>query len=122
MRSEPPPSIQVEYTADFKRDLKRLHKKYRNVRADVNHFVRRLEAGETPGSQVQGTGYTVYKARVRSSNLGRGKSGGYRVLYYLKTAARIVLLTIYAKSASEDISITRIRRIVREHELPPESE
>ena len=49
MTNEPPLPIEVEFTADFKHDLKRLHKKYPSVRADLDHFVRRLEAGETPG-------------------------------------------------------------------------
>ncbi len=117
-----PPSVEIEYTADFKRDLKQLHKKYRNIRADVDDFARRLEAGETPGDQVQGTGYTVYKARLRSRDLKRGKSGGYRVLYTIRTARWIVLLTIYAKTEREDIAIAEIRRIVKEHEQPPEHE
>lgn len=106
------PPISVEYTEDFQRDLKRLHKKYRKVRDDVEAFILRLESGETPGDQVQGVGYTVYKERLRSSDLRRGKSGGYRVVYYIETAEKIILLTIYIKTQKEDISVEEIRRII----------
>jgi mRNA-degrading endonuclease RelE of RelBE toxin-antitoxin system len=115
MMNRPPP-ISVEYTRDFKRDLKRLHKKYRKVRSDVETFIRRLESGETPGDQIQGVGHTVYKVRLKSADLHRGKSGGYRVVYYIKTRERIALLTIYVKTEQEDISAEQIRRIIEEHE------
>jgi len=35
------------------------------------------------------------KVRLRNSDAQRGKSGGYRVIYYLKTKAKIILVTIY---------------------------
>lgn len=107
------PPISVEYTDDFKRDLKRLHKKYRKVRDDVEAFVLQLEGGETPGDQVQGVGFTVYKARLKSSDLSSGKSGGYRVVYLLITPEKISLLTIYVKTQKEDISVKEIRRIIK---------
>lgn len=106
------PPISVEYTEDFQRDLKHLHKKYRKVRDDVEAFIYRLESGETPGNQVQGVGYTVYKARLKSSDLRKGKSGGYRVVYYIKTVEQLTLLTIYVKTQKEDISPEEIRRII----------
>jgi mRNA-degrading endonuclease RelE of RelBE toxin-antitoxin system len=105
--------ISVEYTDDFKRDVKRLHKKYRKIRDDVEAFILRLESGETPGDQVQGVGYTVYKARLKSSDLSSGKSGGYRVLYFIQTAEKITLLTIYVKTQIEDIPVKEIRRIIK---------
>lgn len=33
----------------------------------------------------------------------KGKSGGYRVIYYLKTDDRIILATIYSKSDRSDV-------------------
>lgn len=46
----------------------------------------------------------------RSAN--RGKQGGFRVLYYLQTAERLYLLTIYSKTEREDITVTEIRALV----------
>ncbi|MEX0268338.1 hypothetical protein AB3R30_04285 [Leptolyngbyaceae cyanobacterium UHCC 1019] len=47
--------------------------------------------------------YTVFKVRLKNSNIQKGKSGGYRVMYYVKTADRIILATIYAKSDRADV-------------------
>ena len=112
MANEPP--VGVELADYFVKKLKRLNKKYPKVRADVQAFVRLLESGETPGDQVPGVGYTVYKVRIRSSDIPRGKSGGYRILYYLKTDEHLMLLTIYFKSEQTDISPGAIRQIIED--------
>jgi mRNA-degrading endonuclease RelE of RelBE toxin-antitoxin system len=110
MTSKPP--RRVELTDYFLKDLKRLYRKYPNVRRDAQQFVRLLESGVIPGDQIQNIGYTVYKARIRNSDIQRGKSGGYRVIYYLRTADLVMLLTIYSKSEREDIDAADIRRII----------
>lgn len=46
----------VRYSDTFKRQLKRLSRKYRRIRSDIQPFIEQLEAGETPGDQIQGTG------------------------------------------------------------------
>jgi mRNA-degrading endonuclease RelE of RelBE toxin-antitoxin system len=79
-------------------------------------LIDRLEHGETPGDRVKGTRYTVYKVRLQSADMSRGKSGGYRVIYYLKTADLIVLLAIYAKPRRADISPGEIRSIIENYE------
>ncbi len=106
------PSVKIGYSARFKKDLKRLNKKYPNVRTDVQTLVEKLEKGETPGDQISGVKYTIYKVRVRSSDIAKGTRGGYRVIYYVKTAEHIFLATMYAKSDQSDISNDEIRRIV----------
>jgi mRNA-degrading endonuclease RelE of RelBE toxin-antitoxin system len=68
------------------------------------------------GDQIQGVGYTTYKACVKNSDARRGKSGGYRVIYYIRTTDRLILLTIYAKTKQTDISVEEIRRIIDEVE------
>lgn len=112
MTNKPP--VAVDLSARFRRDVKRLLKKYRRVREDVQTLIKQLEQGETPGSQVQGIQYTVYKVRVRNSDAQKGKSGGYRVVYYLKTLENIILITLYSKSEAADIPDDEIRRIIDE--------
>ncbi len=70
----------------------------------------RLEQGETPGDQLQGIGYTVYKVRVKNSDAQRGKSGGYRVIYYVQTEEHITMLAMYSKSDQADIGAETLRR------------
>ncbi len=101
----------------FIRRLKRLKKKYRRIESDVDSLVEIIENGEIPGDKMQGTGeYIVYKTRLASQDLQRGKSGGFRVIYYLRTATYILLLTIYIKTEQEDISAQEILALIQEEE------
>ncbi|MEM6286792.1 MAG: type II toxin-antitoxin system RelE/ParE family toxin [Bacteroidota bacterium] len=107
-----PPRVEVLFTSEFKRSLRRLAKRYRSIRKDVEPVVARLAAGETPGDRVKGIGHIVYKVRVANSDAQRGKSGSYRVLYYVETAERVILVTIYSKSDQGDISAKALRTII----------
>ena len=112
--SEPAEPVQVEFTPEFKRNLRALGKRYRHIRSDVQPVIERLQAGETLGDQVPGTRRTIFKARVQNSDIQKGKSSGYRLIYRLVSPARIVLVTIYSKLDQGDISGEQIRRILRE--------
>ena len=115
MQNEPP-QIQIKVTPEFKRSLRNLAKRYRNIRTDVQPIIDRLQAGEIIGDQIPGIRYTVFKVRVRNSNSQKGKSGGYRFIYYLKTSTKIILVTIYSKSDQGDIKADIINRIVANFE------
>jgi len=78
-------SAQVEYTAEFKRNLRVLAKKYPHIRSDVQPLLHDLELGDTPGDHIPGVGYTVFKVRLRNRDTQKGKRSGYRLIYYLKT-------------------------------------
>lgn len=105
---------EVTFTPEFKRNIRRLAKKYRSIRSDVEPVVAELEAGETPGDQVSGSGYTIFKVRIQNSDIKKGKSAGYRMIYYLATSEKVVLLTIFSKSDQGDISAKRLRAIISE--------
>ncbi|RCJ39078.1 addiction module antitoxin [Nostoc minutum NIES-26] len=108
--------IQVEAAPTFNRNLRTLAKKYRSIRNDIQPVIEQLERGELPGDQISGIGYAVFKLRVRNSDIQKGKSGGYRLIYYMKTAMGIILLTIYTKSEQADIAADDIRSIITEYE------
>ena len=114
MPSEPAELVQVEYTPEFKRNLRALVKKYRHIRSDVQPVIDQLRAGEVIGDQVPRTRYTVFKVRVRNSDIQKGKRSGYRLIYHLKTPTNIILVTIYSKLDQADISGEQIRRILIE--------
>jgi mRNA-degrading endonuclease RelE of RelBE toxin-antitoxin system len=62
-----------------------------------------LKNGETPGDRLQDIeNYIAYKVRLPNRDMQRGKSGGYRVIYYVRTADRIFLMRIYTKSEQEN--------------------
>jgi mRNA-degrading endonuclease RelE of RelBE toxin-antitoxin system len=104
----------VQLTIEFKRNIRQLAKKYRHIKSDLQPVTEQLEAGKTLGDRVPGTGYVVYKVRIQNSDTGKGKRAGYRMLYYLKTDALIILLMIYAKGDIEDISPERVRQLIIE--------
>ena len=54
----------------------------------------------------------MFKVRAKNSDIQKGKSGGYRVIYYLKTNTQILLITIYSKSDRTDIDTAEIGEIL----------
>lgn len=114
MTNKPP--VHVEIARPAARDLKQLSKRYPHVVDDVIALIQQLEQGDTPGDQIPGVGYTVYKVRVKSSDLARGKSAGYRVIYYVRLPTNVIVVTIYIKNERVDIAPDEIRRIINEYE------
>jgi mRNA-degrading endonuclease RelE of RelBE toxin-antitoxin system len=110
------PLIQVEVSSTFNRNLRKLAKKYRSIRNDIQPIIEQLEQGQLPGDQIPGVGYAVFKLRVRNSDTQKGKSGGYRLIYYVKTTTGIILLTLYTKSEQVDIAAEDIWNIITEYE------
>jgi mRNA-degrading endonuclease RelE of RelBE toxin-antitoxin system len=97
----------------FARNISALKKKYRTILKDVQPVIEQLENGETPGDQIPGIGHAVFKVRVRNTDVQRGKSGGYRMIYYLKTATSILLLTLYSKSDQDDVTAEELKAIIK---------
>jgi mRNA-degrading endonuclease RelE of RelBE toxin-antitoxin system len=115
MQSEPSP-IQIALTPRFKKDLRELAKRYRSIRSDIQPLIEQLQAGEIPGDRIAGVKYQVFKVRLKNSNIKKGKSGGYRVIYYLKTAEAIILATIYSKSDISDVNNEIIEEAIAQYE------
>ena len=109
-----PPLRQIIVTREFQRDLRALSKKYRHIRSDVQPIIEKLQAGELLGVPIPGTGYEIFKVRVKNSDLQKGKSAGYRFIYYLQTMTIVILIAIYSKSEQSDIASDRILEIIRE--------
>jgi mRNA-degrading endonuclease RelE of RelBE toxin-antitoxin system len=73
---------------------------------------RALMANPEAGPVIPGSG-GVRKLRWAAS--GRGKRGGYRVIYYVKRANGVIwLLTMYPKNVADNIPATVLRRIREE--------
>lgn len=109
--------MKILTTSLFLRRLRDLLKRYSNTLADIAPLVAQLKQGETPGDRVPRVkGRPIFKVRVPNRDAQRGKSGGYRVLYYIVTDDQRLLLTIYSKSEQTDISAEELSRIVEEWE------
>ena len=70
-----------------------------------------LSENATAGTVIPGSGGV---RKLRWSKAGRGKRGGLRIIYYLKTVkGQIWLLTLYSKNVADNIP-THILRKIRE--------
>ncbi len=107
---------EVKLTREFQRKVKLLSKKYTHLKADLQPILEKLRLGETLGDPLSGIKSIVYKVRIKNTDIQKGKSGGYRLIYWLQTNDGIVLLDIYTKSDQDDISITKIKQIITNFE------
>ncbi|QLE54278.1 type II toxin-antitoxin system RelE/ParE family toxin [Nostoc sp. TCL26-01] len=107
-------TVSIRFSDEFESELYRLSKRFRKIRSDVQPMIEQLQQGNIVGDRIAGMGeeYIVYKVRVRNSNIQKGKSAGYRLIYQLESSTSILLLTIYAKSDQEDIDVMEIRDIL----------
>lgn len=66
------------------------------------------------GAIIQGSGGL---RKARWSLQGRGKSGGARVIYYLVSQEKILMVFIYPKGKQDDLTaeqLKRLRKIIEE--------
>ena len=87
-------SFQFKLTPDFKRSFKRLAKKYRSLPGEVDALVQALREQPQMGKPL---GHDCYKIRlpVASKGKGKGKSGGARVITYVRVVGKtVIFLTI----------------------------
>ena len=67
------------------------------------------------GAVIRGSGGV---RKVRWAREGSGKSGGVRIVYLTRDkAGEVYLLTLYAKSESENISLSTLKEIRRALEI-----
>ena len=89
-------------TRQFAKDLKELGKKYPSISKDLRLLQEELLINPTKGIPLKGN---RYKIKLKITSKGKGKSGGARVVTYLKiTKEEIWLLTMYDKSEIENVS------------------
>lgn len=105
-------SFEVFYSDTFKRNVRKLIKKYPSLPNDIDSFIQKLQTGEISGDLIKHIGFDIYKARIKNSDNQKGKNAGYRVIYYVKKEEQLFLVTIYSKSEKADISVAVIREIV----------
>lgn len=74
-------------------------------------FASHISANPEAGDVVPGSGGV---RKVRWSRAGTGKSGGVRVIYFVRTEHdEIVLLTLYAKSKTDNLTGSKLKEIRR---------
>jgi mRNA-degrading endonuclease RelE of RelBE toxin-antitoxin system len=104
--------VRVRYSPEFDQELDRLEGKYPGAADQVLDLVRQLRQGERPGDKIPRIGHDVYKVRLKNPAAQRGKSGGFRAIYYVQVANQIFLVALYSKTEQQDIAPEKLRNLI----------
>ena len=107
-------NVTLHLHSEFKRQFRRLSKKYRSLIDDLEYFQEELIKNPLQGIDL---GRGVRKIRMAIGSKGKGKSGGARVLtltVLVSEDADVTLLTIYDKDEIDNVSDEYIRWLVSE--------
>ncbi len=100
---------------NFQKEAKRLIKKYPSLKKELLTLSDKLEENPTLGIDL---GNNIYKIRLAIASKGKGKSGGARVMTYIKVVETTVyLFSIYNKGDKNSISDKEIDKILKEAQL-----
>lgn len=95
-------NYEILRTDAFTKHLKQLAKKYPSLKKDYTSLLSSLQVDPSQGIAL---GRNCYKIRMKIASKKTGKSGGARVITYVKVESkRITLLDIYDKSERDTIS------------------
>ena len=91
-------NYRIKLTYSFKLSIKELKKKYIHIKKDVGKALEILEGNPFLGVSIKGFG-KLWKFRVINSDIKKGKSGGYRLIYFFNSNTKILFpLLVYEKS------------------------
>ncbi|QQL51459.1 type II toxin-antitoxin system RelE/ParE family toxin [Mucilaginibacter ginkgonis] len=109
-------SNQVFVSPSFIKNVKPLAKKYPGLRPSIDDLILQLTGNPYLGESY---GKGIYKIRLTGESIGRGKSGGFRVMYYHLTKSsdgiEVLLMTIFSKS--EKSTIKKVDAVKRLNEI-----
>jgi mRNA-degrading endonuclease RelE of RelBE toxin-antitoxin system len=96
----------------FRKELKRLAKKYHSLKTDLAVLFDSLEQKPIQGTAL---GKNCYKIRLVISSKGKGKSSGARIITNFVIADKTVyLLSIYDKSDRENLTDKELNELLQE--------
>ncbi len=111
-------SLRIEPSPTFKREAKRLNKRYASFADDYENLLMDLKANPRLGTDLGGG---LRKIRMAITSKGKGKSGGARVITYTVIVqvdeTEINLLTIYDKAERESISKEELKELLQKNGL-----
>ncbi len=108
-------SLIIKPLESFKKEVKKLQKKYKQISNDLKSLLKELQTNPKAGIEL---GNNCYKIRVQNSSIPTGKRSGFRVVYYyIDSNGVIYLMSIYSKSELENISDEKILEILKDNGL-----
>jgi mRNA-degrading endonuclease RelE of RelBE toxin-antitoxin system len=101
-------------TETFQKSIKILKKKFRRVKDDLSGIIQILERDPTIGDPIPGWNKEIWKVKVASSDVKKGKRGGFRLIYLWKSGEfTVYLLAAYFKGDKLDISKREIEELLK---------
>ncbi|MFC4210354.1 type II toxin-antitoxin system RelE/ParE family toxin [Pedobacter lithocola] len=98
-------------TDTFKKEAKKLLKKYPSLSKELSNLGKELQENPTKGVSL---GNDVYKIRIAISSKNKGKSGGARIISFVKVVEKnVFLVNIYSKGVRDSISSKEIAEILK---------
>jgi len=85
-------SYEIYLTETFQKSIKVLKKKYRRVKDDMASTIEALEEDPTIGDPIPGWNKEIWKVRTASTDVKKGKRGGFRSIYLWKSGEITVYL------------------------------
>ena len=104
----------VIHTKRFQSRLKRLGRRFPSALTEVDALTEELKRGERPGDLYKGIGHVVYRVRRANPSGGRGKSGGFRITYYVHDSDTVALLAISTREDSSYISRYEVDQLLKD--------
>ncbi|SMM98525.1 hypothetical protein SPONL_2233 [uncultured Candidatus Thioglobus sp.] len=99
-------NLKIVETKYFSKSIKRLSKKYRKLVYDYEKLVDILATENHNAIQVT---ENIYKIRLQNSSNPKGKSSGFRVIYFFKTKAdTLYLLDIFSKNEIDNVKAHKL--------------
>jgi hypothetical protein len=106
-------SYNIQLSDNFKKEAKRLVKKYPSLKSELAELFNILEEDPTIGTPL---GKGVFKIRIAIASKNKGKSGGARVLSFLKVDdVTLLIFSIYDKSERSSLSDKEIRELIKDY-------
>ncbi len=104
----------IETLPQFDKDVKKLKKRFPNIKADLALLLKELTQNPELGTHLENS---IFKIRLKNSSIPTGKRGGFRVITYYLCNHKLYLVTIYSKTDTDSILTPRLKAIIAQEKI-----
>jgi len=100
----------------YLKNLKELQKKFIHIVNDIEDICQKLVVSPTQlATPIPAYHRKLWKTRVPSTDMKRGKRGGFRIYFYYNEAApcKVYRLALYVKTERKDLSPQELQQLYK---------
>lgn len=100
----------------YLKNLKELQKKFNHVINDIENICQELVLNPTLlATPIPAYHRKLWKIKIRSSDMKRGKRGGFRMIFYYNKDApcKVYRLAVYVKVEREDLARQELQQLYK---------